>query len=928
MHVFLHQRARVTTVLIFFFVMFAGGLGQGNRLAAKQIAPTKVIELEGISEYRLSNGIKVLLFADDSKPQFTLNMTVNVGSRHEGYGETGMAHLLEHMLFKGTDRHPDIPKLLKDRGVLNMNGTTWYDRTNFYETLPAGNDNLEFAIDLEADRLLNSWIKAEDLLSEMTVVRNEFEQAENSPQMVLFMRIMATAYEWHNYGKVTIGNRSDIERVPVSSLRKFYRKFYQPDNVMVTVAGQFDQGKALELLEKYFGSLELPERELDRTYTEEPAQDGERVVTLRRVGDTPSVGVGYHIPAASDEQYAAIDVLRKILELQPTGPLYKTMVEPRIASRISAQNIESFDPGMMLVTVELSKGTNVDEARDLLVNQIEKIGTEGVDPENVKRAIQRMLKEREQEFTNSENVAIGLSDWEAYGDWRLYFLHRDRVAKVTALDVQNVAEQFCIQCNRTVGLFIPSDSPNRARIPARKDVKPMLANYRGGKKMAAGEKFDPTPANIDARTQFGSLDSGIKTALLPKKTRGERVNLNAKLHFGNVDNLRDLATASGMLGTMLTRGTKNKSFAEFQDALDELGSTMEFEPSRQEGAAGAGPGTLSIRIKAKRENFNATLILLKEALRSPSLDEKEFAVIQNQQITMMESMKSEPQALAGEAIGKKLSIYPRGDVRYMPGIEESIEMLKSCSVEQVQKLHQDFLNGSHGEIAIVGDFDPESTMASLNDIFSDWKSEQPYAQIKTEGPRDFAGGHMSINTPDKANAMYIACVPTEVSDSHPDYEAMLIGNYILGGGPLSSRLADRVRKKEGLSYGVGSQYEGSSTDESGVAIIFAISSPDNTEKVVSTIQEEVQRMLESGVTNEELEEAKKSFLKTRVGSRSADASIASILQKNLGLGRSMEFAQQSDDRISVLDKAMVDSALRKHLDPKKMFIVTAGDFEK
>ena len=198
----------------------------------------KVTEVEGISEYKLDNGVQVLLFPDDSKPQFTVNMTVLVGSRHEGYGETGMAHLLEHMLFKGTEVHPDIPKLLKDRGVLNMNGTTWFDRTNYYETLPASDENLEFAIQMESDRLINSLIKGEDLASEMTVVRNEFEMGENSPMRILMQRIMSTAYEWHNYGKSTIGNRSDIERVPVSNLREFYRKFYQPDNIMVVVAGK------------------------------------------------------------------------------------------------------------------------------------------------------------------------------------------------------------------------------------------------------------------------------------------------------------------------------------------------------------------------------------------------------------------------------------------------------------------------------------------------------------------------------------------------------------------------------------------------------------------------------------------------------------------------------------------------------------------
>src|ERR1035438_8324434 len=191
-------------------------------------APKKVASVEGITEYQLDNGLRVLLFPDSSQSKVTVNMTVLVGSRQEGYGETGMAHLLEHMVFKGTPRHPKIPKALQDHGA-QFNGSTSSDPVNYFETLAANDENLEFALDLEADRLVNSYIKREDLDSEMTVVRNEFERGENSPASVLGKRMAAAAYHWHNYGKPTIGNRSDIERVPVENLRAFYKKYYQPD---------------------------------------------------------------------------------------------------------------------------------------------------------------------------------------------------------------------------------------------------------------------------------------------------------------------------------------------------------------------------------------------------------------------------------------------------------------------------------------------------------------------------------------------------------------------------------------------------------------------------------------------------------------------------------------------------------------------------
>ena len=233
---------------LFFFLLIAA-----SAAFAQTAAPTKATTVEGITEYRLPNGLRILLFPDKSKPTVTVNMTYLVGSRHEGYGESGMAHLLEHMLFKGTAKRESIMKLLTEKGA-DWNGTTWFDRTNYFETLDATTDeNLRWALEMEADRMVNSRVSRADLDSEMTVVRNEFERGENDNSSVLEERVMATAYLWHNYGRSTIGARSDIEQVPIERLQAFYRKYYQPDNSVLVIAGKFDEALATErtFLEKY-----------------------------------------------------------------------------------------------------------------------------------------------------------------------------------------------------------------------------------------------------------------------------------------------------------------------------------------------------------------------------------------------------------------------------------------------------------------------------------------------------------------------------------------------------------------------------------------------------------------------------------------------------------------------------------------------------
>ncbi|HVJ84173.1 MAG TPA: pitrilysin family protein, partial [Caulifigura sp.] len=427
-------------------------------------APQLVTSVEGITEYKLANGLRILLFPDPSKPQVTVNLTVLVGSRHEGYGEAGMAHLLEHMVFKGTPTFPEVPKVLKEHGA-SFNGTTWLDRTNYYETMPATDANLEFGIQLEADRMINSFIRKEDLESEMTVVRNEFERGENSPERILSQRILAAAYEWHNYGKSTIGNRADIERVPVENLRLFYKRFYQPDNAILVVAGHFEPEKALEYADKYFGAIPRPTRVLEDTYTEEPPQDGERVVTLRRIGDVAIAGLAYHISSGPHPDYVPVDVLQHILTAAPSGRLYKGLVETRMATRVDGSAYALHDPGVMTLMATVTKGNEAQDVLSRMTELVESIGETGVTQEEVDRAVKYWLKSWELAMSDSSQTAVQISDWAAMGDWRLLFVYRDRLEKVTPDDVKAVAKKYFTRNNRTVGLFIPSEKSERISVP-------------------------------------------------------------------------------------------------------------------------------------------------------------------------------------------------------------------------------------------------------------------------------------------------------------------------------------------------------------------------------------------------------------------------------------------------------------------------------
>ncbi len=905
-------------------------------LFAEPGPPKKVASVEGITEYDFDNGLRLLLYPDDSRSKFTVNMTVLVGSRHEGYGETGMAHLLEHLVFKGTPRHANVPKFLQEHGA-QFNGSTSDDRTNYYETEPADEGNLESALDLESDRLVNSYIRKSDLDSEMTVVRNEFERGENSPAGVLMKRISSVAYDWHNYGKSTIGNRSDIERVPIDNLQAFYRKFYQPDNVVLIVAGKFKEAKALELVQKYFGVLPRPERKLYPTYTEEPEQDGERFVTLRRVGDGGEVGVAYHEPAGPHPDSAALEILGSVLSSQPSGLLYKALVETKKATSAFARSSADHDPGLFTTSASVRDSQTLDEVRDILLGTVEGVATNGVSEEAVNRAKQQILKNRERAAADTAQMGVSLSEWAAQGDWRLYFLHRDRIEQVTPEQVKTVAAKYLKRNNRTVGYFLPTEKPERVPIPPTPELSGLVADYKGRALVAQGEAFDPTPENIEARVKRMDLPEGVKVVLLPKKNRGGEVQLSLTLHYGDEKNLKEVEGAAGFLSELMLRGTKKLSYQEMRDELDRLEATLGGGGGGggrrgggrggRGGGGGGALGSVSFSIQAKRETLPAVLEILRQVLHEPALPAAEFEVMKRGRIAGLEQNRSEPATLAGRWLSRTLSPYSADDIRYVPTTEEAIARLEAVKYEQVVQLYRDYLGSGEGELTIIGDFDPDKSLPLLKDMLAGWKAPKPYARIAMPLTDPVAGTQHKINTPDKANATYTGALQFAMRDDDADYPATVMANYVLGGGSLSSRLANRIRQQDGLSYSVGSALAVSSYDQRAMLTISAICNPQNIVHVAKDVQEELEKLLRDGVTPEELDKAKQGYLQAQKVRLTTDAAIAGLLAEYTRTGRTMTHYADQEKKISALTKEQVDAAARKYFDPKKLVIVTAGDFE-
>lgn len=857
------------------------------------------------------------MFPDQSKPTITVNVTYLVGSRHEGYGETGMAHLLEHLVFKGTPDHPDIPQELTEHGA-RPNGTTWYDRTNYFETFSATDENLNWALDMESDRMVNSFIAKEDLDSEMTVVRNEFESGENSPVGVLMKRTMGAAFQWHNYGKSTIGARADLENVPIDRLQAFYRKYYQPDNAVLTIAGKFDEARTLELVNKYFGKIPRPERILIPTYTKEPTQDGERMVTLKRNGDVQNVSVVYHTPPGPHSDYAAVSVLEEILTNEPSGRLYKALVESKLASSQWGFAPGLKEGGFIYLNADVRLENDLYAAKDAMLKALDDISVNKPTEEEVDRAKARILKDWKLAYNSSDQVGLALSEFIAQGDWRLGLLYRDRVEAVSTEDVVRVAEKYFVPSNRTIGLFIPDKNPVRAEIPDAPNVKSLLANYQGKEEIAVGEEFDPSPANIESRTNEGEMSSGLEYSLLKKENRGDAVVAMMTMRYGTESSLLGKNDAASFAASMLDKGTSTMTRQEIQDKLDALEARVNI---------GGGLSSATVRIETTNENLPEVIDLVAEILKDPVFNEEEFKKLKEERLSSIEANLSEPQALASEKFGKLLSDYPKSDIRYQRSMQEQIEGIKALGLDDVKAFYQDYYGTSNATVSVVGDFDEEMIKSKIDSHFGSWESPTKYKRINYDY-QETKPADEEINTPDKANSLFLAGMALPMDDEHEDYAALMIGNYMLGGGFLNSRLATRIRQNDGLSYGVGSWFSASSLDESGNFGAYAISAPENTAKVQAAFKEEIMKVLEEGFTAEELAAAKSGWLQSQNVNRAQDRSLMGTLNNNLYIDRDMMWSQKLEDKIAPLSVEDVNAAIKRHIHPDKMVYVKAGDFEK
>lgn len=872
--------------------------------------------LEGIEAYELpSNGLKVLLMPNEGLPVATIMVTYQVGSRHEVAGTTGATHILEHMMFKGTPRYnaedgSDYSNIMERIGA-RSNATTWFDRTNYYATLPR--EYVPLAIELEADRMRNLRIREEDLASEMTVVRNEYERGENDPVRTLIKELFATAFTAHTYSHPTIGWKSDIESTSPAKLREFYDTFYWPENAVLTVIGGFDRDATLKAIVEHYGVIEPAPHPIPQVETVEPEQLGPRRVTIERAGQVGVLMVGYKVPKATHQDWPALLLIDQIVGADKTGRLYRALEDKGKASATFTYAPELHDPGLFVFGAYLTPNATHEEVESILKEEIEALIGGGVTEDELARAKSVIRADIIYGRDGPYSIANQINEAIAMGDWTSYVNRPKEIEAVTAEEIQAVAKRYFRRKTSTTGWFVPGVKnsltmqsgqpwgPNYYREPE------LLSPSRNQAQVGGDEGLSPvidfsssmrreTVEGIDLITVDMPIDGAV--SFVGSFAAGEALSPN------------DRPMLAGLTAAMLDKGSAQRDRFAIAERLNTLGANIGF---------GAENHSLSFSGRFLRPDAGAVLELLAEQLREPAFDPDVFETVRSRQEANLLQAVDDPGYRASSQISRML--YPMAHPNRSEELDTLLDDLNRANIEDLRDFHQQFYGPESMRLVFAGDIDFEQIKAAVANAFDDWSGGVPYLD-NFPPPHENTSGQERIHIADKPSVSVEYGYHTGLQRNEDEYIPFMLGNYILGGS-FNSRLMSEVRKERGLTYGIRTTHQGDLLTP-GNWTLTASFSPDTLDQGLKATEDVLHDWHANGVSEKETEAAIETLRGAYLVGLSTTNRVAAQLHSFLQRGLEPEYIDQYPLELKNRTAEQVNHAIRRHLDPSNAKRVVAG----
>ena len=882
----------------------------------------KIDSFRGIDQYRLkSNGMAILLVPDHTSPVFTFMVVYHVGSRNEAPGNTGSAHLLEHMIFnKSTENfgrakgHKTFQEVLYEAGAdfASTNMTTWYDRMNGYSTLPS--DKLELAMKIEADRLGRGLILDSERQSEMSVVRNEYEIGENNPWQALWKATVASAIQAHPYHWSTIGYRSDIEGVTTEKLREHYKNFFHPNNAEALLVGDFDTEKALALFDREFGAFPKSDKPIPQVITVEPPQEGERRTIVQRPGSVGMVMIGWMRPGALDPDFIPLEVLNSILADGVNSRLYRALVEQGLATNVQANNFTLKDPYPLLVDATLAQGKTHEEVEKAIKAAVAELAEKGVTDEEVKRAQQQIEVAVIRSRDGTYAFASTLGESIASTNWKWFLTYIDNIKAVTAADVKRVASSYLVPARATVGWFIPGAAV--AAPAARPASTATVTAAASSASPTTARAAKPASGSFASRTTRKVLANGIILDVVENHSV-PTVAIRGLAFAGDTAAPANQPAIASLTAKMLQRGTKSRTKEQIGALLDDVGATRFYGTNTTEAA---------INVNGMSRDLPLLVDILADELKNPAFSAEELAKAKKELENDYLQAADNTFARAYERLSQV--VYREGHPYYGAGKDKLVASVNAATADDLRAFHRSRYSGAGLILAIVGDVDTAKTIALVEKHLGDIpKGERvSFASVARTAPGDKAVRE-AVTMRGKANMNILMGTASGLRRTDPDYEAALIANAALGQNSLSSRIGKRVRDTEGLSYNLWSRYW-NTDDVDGIWFVNVNVAPQNLAKAMKSTTEEIVKFGREGVTDVEVEAQKSFFAGNYQVGLGSNAGIANALVQAEKFGFGPKYLDEFPARIKAVTREQVNAATKKHFFPDKLHVIVAGDLDE
>lgn len=891
--------------------------------------PILVKDHQDISEYRLDNGMRIVLAPNQKENKVYLNTIYFTGSLDDPKGKGGLAHLLEHLAFKGTEevKGEEFQRVL-DQYTLSNNASTDYYSTRYINILRPEQTALEKIIHLEAQRMDKLVLQDKFVPTEIEIVRREREIRLDQPFSVIMDDIWKSAYGNQYLGRLPIGDLDELTSIRLNELQDFYKNYYVPNNAVMVIAGKFEPAQVLKYVDENFSNLKskaLPPE------VKVPALDStklsKREFQVEKGSDLAKFNI--YLNGRNVDIQPALSLVPYLYTMQPTGKLYKSMVETGMSPATPSTTWMEKDFNLVLLGAVYAPTQDAGKLAQTLTQQIE---TKNNFTEAELNRVKNMVKNAQLNMmTNSVSVGSALSEYlVGYdGNWQKFFEDQKRVQTLNINELNNTLQAFLDSKYRVVGDILPTpeDQKVQQQLQEASDKKTLSNNDVVDVPLKDAKVYQAEVTSfLSASNQLleqhekaisrGQLDNGIKYALFPTETRDDRIYATVTVDFGDEKSLFDQGQAIEFMTYLLLRGTEKYSLENIMDKSIELDA---------QANADSDKNRIAIQVSANKENFLEYFKFVIELLKNPQFDQKEFDLVKSQSLQNLDRPYTEPDVVTEFTLAKMLEQYAPGDLRYHFEPVHAKQQIEKLKNEDVKQLYQHYFAMDHAQIAITGEISDLDLKSFLNQNFGSWNKQKPY-QMLTPTYQKLEAKKVHALAEQREFGRYASALTLPVGLEHKDAPALMLFSHIFGESQLSSRLAKELREKEALVYGFGRGLSLDSETDVGVLSISANYTAGKSEQVSQTVHKVLADMIANGVTEQELEAAKADILKGRVTLLEDERNIHHMLNSQLSRGKSMKDRAVRDQQIAKLTVNDVNQAIKKYIKLDQMIEVMSDQY--